>query len=721
MPLDVQRVCVIGAGTMGGGIAAHLANLGFKVALIDLHRDSAINGLARANSAKPPHFTTGQVHLSVETSGLQDGYPLISKADWICEAIVEKLEAKRALYGEIAGLMKPGAILTTNTSGLEISLLAADLAPHLRRSFVGTHFFNPPRYLKLLELIPTTETDPGVLADISDFLEDKVGRRVIPAKDTPGFIANRFGMWSMFHAIHCAERLGLSIEQVDAITGPFLGRPKSGSFRLNDIVGLDVMWDIAQNLVARCDDDPHLKYLGLPSSMAFLLEKGWIGDKVRQGYYRREGDQFLSLDFKTHAYRERQEQTFASLDELGTLPLPQRIRTAVELRDEVGEFLRLHLIPTLQYASYLKEQVSYTVEDFDRVMKWGFGWQLGPFELIDAIGGEKLAIAGGPFYYEGQQRSFEGTFIPRKAEPQFQPITEYPILDQRATYRLRDLGDGVTALSMTGKMGIISPAFVHEATELLEGGFDRFVLTSEARSFSAGFDLSFFLNAIFDEDWIGIDHALRQLQYLGELIESRSSVAGIFGHCLGAGLELAGSCSVILAQLETQIGLPEAKVGLLPGGRGATLMRLNNQANAKRLAEASMTLTLGEVGTNAEHARHLGYLRASDVTCFHPDRVLWDAKQAALTAIPRVREHWAPVAGPVVGMIDREQEQLRQQGKLSNHDEVIGDKIKSVLAKTHFYEESLDREREGFIELCGKALTVARIKHMLETGKPLRN
>ncbi|MBC8065487.1 MAG: 3-hydroxyacyl-CoA dehydrogenase, partial [Chlorobia bacterium] len=380
---SAQRVCVIGAGTMGAGIAAHLANLGFRVSLLDVNRESATEGLARARAAKPPHFFVSERAHEIEVAGLRDGSDLIANADWVCEAIVEKLDIKRRLFSDIQGMVRADAMVSTNTSGLQIELLAEGMSESFRRRFMGTHFFNPPRYLKLLELIPTHDTDPIAIQAMTKFLEDRVARRVVLAKDTPGFIANRYGMWAMFHAIHIAEKLHLTIEQVDAITGPFLGRPRSGSFRLNDIVGLDIMKDIGANLIERCPSDPHMANYETPKSMEMLIAKGWIGDKVRQGYYRKEGKELLALNLQTFAYSQREEPDLPSLVELGRLPLGERVSKALESRDEVGEYLRHHLIPVLKYADYLKAEISHSVQDFDRVMMWGFGWQMGPFALID--------------------------------------------------------------------------------------------------------------------------------------------------------------------------------------------------------------------------------------------------------------------------------------------------------------------------------------------------
>lgn len=719
---SVQRVCVIGAGTMGAGIAAHLANIGFQVSLLDISRESATEGLARAKAAKPPHFYVQDRAQSIEVAGIRDGSDLISRADWVCEAVVEKLDIKRKLFQDIEPMVRPDAMISTNTSGLEIALLAEGRSDSFQRRFMGTHFFNPPRYLKLLELIPTAQTDPEAIHALIEFLETRVARRVVLAKDTPGFIANRFGMWAMYHAIHTAEKLHLSIEQVDAITGPFLGRPRSASFRLNDIVGLDIMQDIAQNLVSRCSDDPHMANFETPKSMEALLAKGWIGDKVRQGYFRKEGKELLALNLQTYAYSQREEPDLPVIKELSTLPLGERISQALEKRDEVGEFLREHLIPVLQHANYLKEEISHSVEDFDRVMKWGFGWQMGPFEMIDSIGAEKIGVGKSKFFESGKQLLFDGTYSPLKPQPEYAQLTDFPIVSESETYNLRDMGDGICALAIKTKMGVITPKLVNELQAFLDTQSNQpFVLTSEAKSFSAGFDLRFFDERIEKGDYDAIEQALQELQKLGESFEKAECVAAIYGHCLGAGFELAMSTARIAAAAECSIGLPESKVGLLPGGRGTTLMRVYNQFSAKRLAEVAKTLTDGTVSTSADHARSLGYLRQTDVTIYHPDRLLTEAKKLAVTSGSTKRPSWHTPEGPLSGMIDREIEEGRKQGMFSDHDKTIGDKIRFVFSKSQSYEDALRFERVEFVDLCRKALSHARVHHMVETNKPLRN
>ncbi len=721
-PNSIRNVCVIGAGTMGSGIAAHLVNLGLKVTLLDQTMERAVVGFDRAKMAKPPHFFLPERASQVRLGGVELNCEWIREADWVVEAVAEKLEIKRDLYAAIEPFLRPDAFISTNTSGLEIAHLAEGRSESFRRRFVGTHFFNPPRYLKLLELIPTSETDPQVVETLTAFLEDSVGRRVVPAKDTPGFIANRYGMWCMYLATHVAEKLRLTVEQVDAITGPFIGRPKSGTFRLNDLVGLDVMEDIASNLIQRCVNDAHTGVLHRPTSINSLMARGFLGEKSGQGYYRRDGKQLLSFDLVTNTYRERIEPDLPSISEFGKLPLADRLRSALAAKDEVGEYLRMYLLPILRYANVVKEEVSYNVQDFDQVMKWGFGWEMGPFEMIDAIGAEQVGVEPVKFYSEGKIRSFAGEYVEPVARPEYVTLADLPVMEEFETFRVQDMGDGVRAVVLKTKLGLITPALVEGLSRWLTSQPDApLVLTTPGKAYSVGFDLNFFNDAIQKEEWASIDAALQDLQTLGELLESRRTVAAIHGYGLGAGYELARSCSRIVAAADAQIGLPESKVGLLPGGRGVTLMRLRHQSTAATLADACLTLTEGKTSINADQARSLGYLGAEDVTCYHPDRLLWQAKQVALQVEVTARPEWKDVVGPTVGMIDRLQKEKMAKGELTEYDEVIGDRLKAIFAKTNSYENALRMERSEFLDLCQRNLSQVRLRHMIEHKVPLRN
>lgn len=717
-----RTVCVVGAGTMGSGIAAHLANLGFEVTLLDVSRDAAEQGLAKAKNARPAHFFLHETPTNIRIGGIDANLDLVGEADWVCEAIIERLDDKRALFQSIEPLVQPHAMISTNTSGLQIELLGESLSEGFRRRFVGAHFFNPPRYLKLVELIPTDDTGLEELAAMTAFLEERVARRVVLAKDTPGFIANRFGMWAMFHAIHVAERLQLSVEQVDAMTGPFLGRPRSASFRLNDLVGIDVMQWIARNLIDRCTNDPYLASLRTPKSMVALLERGWIGEKAGQGYYRKEGKELVALDLGTLAYRNKQDVRIPALDAIANMPLGERVASALELRGEAGDFLREYLPPVLKYADYLKEEISHSVLDIDRVMEWGFGWEMGPFKMIDAIGPERIGMSTPKFYEGDKVREFDGSYLKIKREPEYATINDFESIGSGEGYNLRDLGDGVTAVSLTTKMGVINPDTIRALHSLLEGGdLRRIVLTSEERCYSAGFDLTFIQQAALEERFDLIDVALLELQRFGALLDQIPSVAAVFGYCLGAGLELALSCSQVAALAETQIGFPESRVGLIPGGRGTALMRLLNQISVKRLADVACHVAAGTIAPNADQARNMGFLRPHDHTVYHPDRLVWEAKKLALEATPAHNEPWKPTEGPLAGMIDRACLQAKSRGEFTDYDEVVSSKIKQVFVKPDTFEDALIWERKEFVDLCGRALTQARIKHMLDTGKPLRN
>ncbi|MBL8048399.1 MAG: enoyl-CoA hydratase/isomerase family protein [Chthonomonas sp.] len=716
------KVCVIGAGTMGSGIAALLANLGFQVTLLDQTAASAKAGLDRARNMRPPHFYSANHAESIRVGGIDENLDWVREADWVCEAIIEKLDAKKNLYALIEPLVRPEALVSTNTSGLQIELLIEGRSDDFCRKFVGTHFFNPPRYLKLLELIPTSRTDTAILQNYVEFLEEHVARRVVLAKDTPGFIANRYGMWSMFHATHIAEKLQLPIEAVDAITGPFLGRPRSGSFRLNDLVGMDIMVDIAANLRERCPQDPRTDALATPKSIEFLLSQGHLGAKSGMGFYRKEGKELLALDLTTHAYRQQLPVSIPSLEKFAKMPLGERIRATLTERDEAAEFLRLYLIPTLRYAEELRAEISHSVEDFDRVMMWGFGWEMGPFALIDAIGRDALGWSEAPPNFQGkEQLDFTGIYVNRKVEPQFATIHEFPVTETGEGFNVRDLGDGVRAITTTTKMGTYNPAVCRALTAWLNGTTGPLVLTSEAKHFSLGFDLRVFSEAMAAKDMDMVNDGLLALQGLADTLSKKQVVAAIFGYTLGGGLEMAMGCPQVIAHSESMIGLPEVRVGLLPGGAGTCELRRRAGSNLKLIAHYAKSAMSGAVTTNAFEGFGLGYLRASDVIAPHSDRLLHDAKQLALNLQVQEPAKWEMPEGPLVGVVDRVIDELKTGSDWAPYDEHVCEAIKWTMTKPGTWTEAVAREREEFVKLCQHGNTVLRVQHMLDVGKPLRN
>ncbi len=706
---------------MGSGIAAHLANCGFRVTLFDMTRDAARAGLDRAKSLKPPHFATPESAARVEIAGVDQDLEILRSADWVCEAIIEKLDAKRSLYERIEPYLPETAMVSTNTSGLEIALLKDGRSETFRRRFFGTHFFNPPRHLKLLELIPTDETDTGELRRATELLEARMGRRVVPAKDTPGFIANRFGMWAMLHAVHVAEKLRLSVETVDLLTGPFLGRPRTASFRLNDLVGIDIMADIAANLRDRCATDDFTPSLSLPKSVEHLLANGHLGQKAGRGYFMKEANSISTLDLETLLYRDSVEADLPSIKPLQKLPLGERLAKTLELGDDAGEFMRRYLIPTLKYAHAIREEISHNVQDFDRVMMWGFGWEMGPFAMIDAIGPEKVGIEGGHFYRQNEMRGHHGGWVNQKHEPEFRSLAEYPLKEKLETFQVRDLGDGIAAVSLMTKLGTVGPKLLEELTHWIGAHKGPFVIANEQRSFSVGFDLTFFRDCIDAGDWGLVDEGLVALQQTAMALRSRACVAAVHGYCLGGGFELALGSAVILASPEATIGFPEAKVGLIPGGHGTALLRARSGDSAKTMVDFASRVVQGVTVSGAYEAQRLGLLRPHDVVGLHPDRLMADAREIAKTVKPLGEQSFEMPVGPLGGMIDHMLAELLAAGKISEYDKRIGEHIKAVFVKPTNWQEALDWERKEFIELMQLGQSVARIRHMIETGKPLRN
>ena len=723
-----RNVVVIGAGTMGSGIAAHLANLGFDVTLFDLTFGSAEAGLERAKRIKPPHFYSNDTIGRVRLAGLDGPLDAIREADWVCEAIIEKPEAKQELYALIEPLLRPDAMVSTNTSGLEITMLGEARSESFRRRFMGTHFFNPPRYLKLIELIPTRATDIKEVAKMTAFLEDFVGRRVVLAKDTPGFIANRYGMWVLMQALHTADKLNFPGEAVDAITGPFIGRPRTGTLRLADLIGFDIMEDISGNLMRRCEKDPYTDTLTTPRTMAKLIGQGWIGNKSGHGFYKKEGDQFLTYDAVSGRYRPRVEPEVASLNLLAKEPFGERIKKALAGSDETGEFLREHLPAALQYATYLGPEISYSVRDFDDVMKWGWGWSMGPFEMIDAIGYDKLKpymketplYESAPFYSEGMSLDLERlTPAPQKKDARFVSPSDFEIVKEGEGWAIRDDAMGGHIFEFRKKMGAIDPIVVRALLDFLQESPERRItLATGGPAFSVGYDLQHILTTAEAEDYEAMRRDLTELQQAGLALQKARSASALHGYALGGGFELAMRCRTVVAFAETMIGLPEALVGLVPAGGGAAELRKRTNGDAKQLCVAASNLAGGRKFM-AAGARKMEYLRGTDIIAVNPDSLLFSALHANREERPHVS--WTPAPPMVAGMIDAEIEKMRSTNEIGEYGAVIAGEVKQVFVKSASEAHALEMEIESFLKLMGKQRTHLRIRHMLETGKPVNN
>ncbi len=512
----MRSVAVLGAGTMGAQIAAHVANAGVPALLLDLTADVAREGLKRARALKPDPFFTSAGGQLIDTGGFDADLGRVSNVDWVIEAVVERMDVKQALLERVDALLRPGTIVTSNTSGIPIASLAQGRSDNFRRHWLGTHFFNPPRYLRLLEVIPTPDTDPAVVDRILSFADHRLGKGVVVAKDTPNFIANHIGVYGVLQVLRALESGEYTIEEIDAITGPAIGRPKSATFRTMDIAGIDVLGHVAKNLD-----------LELPPIVASLIERGWIGEKAGQGFYKRvpstssghgksaSGSEILTLDPATLSYRPRQSPKLPALDATRSIEDPRaRIKTLFNGSDKVGRFLRDTLGPTLRYTARVALDIAHSIDDVDRVMQWGFGWELGPFEIMDAIGPHEGL---GDIFPPGRARFRDDGVAPAAPDLQIlKSAKERPgVVRRNAGASLVDLGDGVLAVEFHSKMNSIggdTVQMLHAGLKEAAANFAALVVGNDAVNFSAGANLMLLLLEAQEGNWDEIDLMIRTFQ-----------------------------------------------------------------------------------------------------------------------------------------------------------------------------------------------------------------
>ena len=765
--LSLRSVAVLGAGTMGAQIAAHFANAEVPVRLLDLTRDVAAAGLDRAGKLKPEPFFTPESARLVSTGGFDaDLGSALEAADWIIEAVVERLDVKQALLARVDEARRPGSIVSTNTSGIPVGVLAEGRSDDFRRHWLGTHFFNPPRYLHLLELVPTPETDPAVLARVAAFADHRLGKGPVVARDTPNFIANRVGLYGVLRILEALGSGRYTIEEIDAITGPALGRPKSATFRTLDIAGLDILAAVAANLHTRLPEGEREAFR-TPPLLDTLVQRQWLGEKSGQGFYRRAAGpdgqtEILTLDPAGLAYRPRLQPRLPSLESARSIEAPeQRVRVLFGGDDKVGAFLRETLAPTLVYAARVAPEIARSIDDVDRVMRWGFGWDLGPFELFDAIGVREVidawrrgAPAGEPVpalvrqVLEGGRNRFRDGLVP-PAAPDLQILRaareRSRVVRANAGASLVDLGEGVLAVEFHSKMNAIGGdtlAMLHAGVAEAERNFAALVVGNEAPAFSAGANLMLLLLEAQEGNWDEIDLMVRSFQRATMALR----YAPVPVIVAPAGLALGGGCEIVLhadrvqAAAETYLGLVEVGVGLIPAGGGTKemLARASDLPPGVDLLPAVQrvfeTIGFAKVSASGPDARRLGYLRAVDAITMNRERLLWDAKQRALD---RLRDGYQPpvprtairVGGDtVLAALQLGVHLAWRAGRISDHDAAIGRTLAWILAggslphaTTVGEQHLLDLEREAFLRLCGERKTLERIQHTLKTGRTLRN
>jgi len=774
----IRRVAVLGAGTMGARIAAHFANAGVPVLLLDIvvpgqpnRNAAAMKGIENALKLRPGGFFTDDKAALVQPGNFEDHLEQLSECDWIVEAVVENLILKRDLWRKVEKVRKPDAIVSTNTSGIPLAEISEGFSTAFRTHFLGTHFFNPPRYLHLMELIPGAETAPEILAAVNDFADRRLGKGVVPTKDTPNFIANRIGSFFGGTIAKVMVEEDFTIEEVDALTGPLIGLPSTASFRLLDLVGLDVWAFVGSNLYTAVPDDPWRDRFQPTDFQKKMIERKWLGDKTGQGFYKRVGKgdnkEIQALDWKTLEYHPAVKPRFASVDAARDIEnLGERLRTLVRSEDRAGRFLWRVFSDLFLYSAERIPEISDRIVEIDRAMRWGYANKLGPFELWDALGFvdvvtrleldhrglpqnvKDILSRGAISLYrhatgEGSARTEYFDFLSKSYQPlEARPgILSLPdvkrsngVVQQNSGASLVDLGDGVLCVEFHSKMNALGEdniGMLYAGLEETNRNFDAMVIANEGENFSVGANLVMVLLGAQEGEWEELNRAVHRFQQVNMALKyaAKPVVSAPFARTLGGGCEIVLHSTRSQASAETYIGLVEVGVGLIPGGGGCKelLLRLKDPRRVFEL------IGYAKVSTSAADAQKLGLLDRADSISMNPERLIGDAKALALSLVPQyspgVPRTDVKVAGENGFALLKLGAWSARQGRfISDYDVTVAEKLGNVLTGGRLTGEQtvseqylLDLEREAFLSLCGNPKTQERMQHMLKTGKPLRN
>jgi 3-hydroxyacyl-CoA dehydrogenase len=775
IPAHVRRLGVIGAGTMGSGIAALAASAGVPVELLDVPGDGArsaersapaLRGLERAKKARPAAFMDLERAASIGVGNTADDLERLAGCDLVIEAIIEEVEPKRELYARLERVLRPGTVVASNTSSIPIRMLAEGRSQGFRRRFLGMHFFNPPRYLHLLELVPTPDTDGEAIATARQFSERVLGKGGVLAKDAPGFIANRIGVHGMVQAIRLMEEFDLTIDDVDVLTGPLLGRPKSATFRTADLTGLDVLMLVTAQLSKATGED-----LVLPAWVGRLVADGRHGEKTGAGFYKKVGKEILTLDWRTLEYRPMRAAESPVIAELSALPSPEeRLAAIPRLERRHGDFLRRLMLLTSHHTLRVAPEIAYDIVSVDRAIEWGYGWEAGPFQQMDALGHDflrrgfaelglhepELLEKGTHGFYRParggwEQLGFDGAYRSVQDPPGSIRIetlrARRAVLEETRDAALLDMGDGVALLEFRSKMNTLGSGVL----QMLDRAFERIdrdrltglvIGNDDPRTFSAGANLGEVAAVAQRGDWRVLEAAVRRFQDCSMLLRRSPFpvVIAPFGLTLGGACEWSLHADLVQAHAELYMGLVEVGVGLLPGGGGTKelLFRFTGELEPYEEADpfeavkrAFRLIALATTSTSAPDARRLGLLRESDRISMNRAFLLGDAKARVLALAP---DYVAPVPRTMravgreaIGNLYYALFAFKEAGQASDHDVRVGREIAYVLCggdgppRTVTEEDILDLEREAFLRLLGTKETQERIAHMLKTGKPLRN
>ncbi|MFQ5648695.1 MAG: 3-hydroxyacyl-CoA dehydrogenase NAD-binding domain-containing protein [bacterium] len=777
----IEKVAVLGAGVMGAQLAAHLSNAGIPSLLFDISQEVAEQGKRAALTLKPAPFYNPKTAELIEPCNYDDHLDKLKEVDWVLEAVVERLDIKQSLFNRIAPHLKKGAIVSSNTSGLSIKNMMDGMPAAFQQRFLVTHFFNPPRYMRLLEIVSGEKTDPARVAKLAEFCENVLGKGIVTAKDTPNFIANRIGTFGMMLSLKLTREMNLTVEEVDKITGTLVGRPKSATYRTADVVGLDTLAHVARNTYEYCPDDEQREIFLVPEFFQQMLDKGLLGQKVKKGFYQKVDKEILSLDLDTLEYSP---QKTVRLDGYrvakGFQTTPERIKALAFSDDPAGKYFWELLATTLIYTANRLPEIADDIVNVDNAMKWGFGWELGPFETWDAIGLQKsvermqregkkvpawileMVQSGEPAFYTSQkgQKTFLDLTTKKPADfPRSAKSVDLASLKQAGKEvsknwcaSLVDLGDGVLCLefhsALQPVMNPIDASIIDMMQAALqtvsEKGFKGLVVGHQGQNFSAGANLALILELCEAKDWPRIEQTSKTFQDITQALKFAQFpvVSAPFNLCLGGGYEAAAFADRIVASAELYCGLVEVGVGIIPGAGGNLRVLLNNRQKMEKartgpfpvVQKAFETIGFARVSTSAKEAVRLGYLRRSDQIVLNAQHLLFEAKQAVLElagsyAPPACHEDLIlPGEGGRLA-IESSLSDFVKAGQISEHDRLIGSKLARVLtggdvaSLTRPVDEQtiLDLEREAFVSLCGEKRSQERMKYMLEKGKPLRN
>ncbi|HEY0928634.1 MAG TPA: 3-hydroxyacyl-CoA dehydrogenase NAD-binding domain-containing protein [Gemmatimonas sp.] len=770
--MHVTTVGVVGAGAMGSGIAALAASAGCRVVLLDIPGDAdpaspnrsapARNGLQKAIKSKPASFMEAAAAARVRTGNTEDHLKWLAECDWICEAIIEQPAPKQQLFERIEALTKPTAIISSNTSGIPMAVLLEGRSEKFRRRFLGTHFFNPPRYMHLLEIIPTPETDPSVIGAMREFAERTLGKGIVIAKDVPGFIANRLGVYGMVATMRRMQEHGLTIDEVDGLTGSLIGRARTATFRTGDLSGLDVLAHVTKGIGAATGED-----FALPGWMLTeLVATGKLGDKTGGGFYQKTKTGTLTWDWKTSQYVPQQRLEGGDIGQAIRLPIAQRLPAAKAVPGAQGAFLRDHLVDVAHYTLTLASQLGYDLVAIDRAMEWGYGWEAGPFQVMDALGLDWLReefraqglvipplldLAQGSFYKNGEYLTFDGTYEPVPAIPGRISLANLAqsgrVLEDNGLSRLIDLGDGVACFEFRSKMNSLGAGVLEGLEKSLRKieklGFNGLVIGNEdARAFSVGADLSLVSFAISAGAWDDIAVSCKAFQDAVMSIRRAPFpvVVAPAGMTLGGGAEFTLHADAVQAHAETYMGLVEAGVGLIPGGGGTKELLVRFTGELQQYEEVDLfaavkrafkLIAFATTSTSAPEAHALGFLSTRDRISMNRDHQIADAKRRVLDLapgyLPPIERTVRALGREGLGNLEYALWAAKEAGQASAHDVRVGRAAAYVLcggdgaARDVTEQDLLDLEREQFMSLLGTKETQERIAYTLKTGKPLRN